>query len=1197
MQRIISQDDSDAMVEPVTQRGTAATTTTTSGTTLPYSHHELPFLSIKNPSASSGKYFEIELGEDDYINDIHSPAMFKPPTPISPTSSFGSTSAKQLFNGQVKKQQSTTLQAILNEYCDLTMSSSTASLEEASEVDDENCKYVHEIASIRGLRHQFYLELVFWILVASTAGLLLICCRWIKWMRAYLTYTYSNNRGESFENATKVIIESKDLREWTICKIKKGYIRNYDSDQRVSIEPIRIRYFLYRNLVFIYDPDLDSFHRVRFNTSLPYSKIHKMAEQEAENERDLRELLFGKNSTQVPMKSMIQILLDEILHPFYLFQILILVLWFIERYYIYCITISVVSLIAVFFSFWRTHDNLKKLKEMTSYHCYVNRLTQRAPSSFNRTIYSEDHTKKNEEIETMDSLDLTPGDIIEITNGMVMPCDVILLGGQLIVNESKLTGDSIPVKKRALPRVDDIIYDASRDSTYTVYSGTTILSSQPSQSGLFANKCYGIVSQTGFHTQKGKLILSILYPKTGVFNIYRDSFKFLFVLVFSGFIGMLATIITMVKAGQPSGNIILHVLDIISITVPPSLPIAMTTTVTFTMRRLAKRRIFCTSPARVNISGYVKIVIFDKTNTLTRRDIDVNGIIPSQKGSFEHYVKKKDFTTAFSADHALLRCLACCNDLSRIKTNLVGDPLDIALFRSTNWDIQEYSEAVTKHTLLYPHRNMQQEKNRDDSFSRIMVNEFKSSLQRMSVMVRDNTTGDVWCFVKGSAESIKSISKPSSIPGDFNIVLRKYAQKGYRILACGVKKMNEESISSQKSISREEIESDLEFVGLALVENKVKKGAFKAVKTLTDCNIKCIMVTGDNPYTSITIGKKSHIIESRKAIFLSELKENSDKTIPHTTNYSQNIFWRNVDTNHKISTQELLTMQNIELVITGEVFEYVLKEHRKFVKSNRREPYINTKKPSLLHVIVTSCNIYSRFSPYNKKILVEELQKMGYDVGMVGDGSNDLFALQTAHTGISLADTETSIAAPFTSLKPRVSSIVTLIREGRASLLTFFQIFKFTALYAITRIITVQILLQRNCNLSNFQYLYIDLFVILPTTLLMTRTDASLALKREKPPNTLISRFIFLSLLGHVLLAAGFLWMVWTEIEKEPWFHGTTEIKFKIYRDIPLRSYEATIMFFICTFCIINIAICMSISKPFKLPIITNNCKFLLKIH
>nr|CAG4718932.1 unnamed protein product [Naegleria fowleri] len=108
----------------------------------------------------------------------------------------------------------------------------------------------------------------------------------------------------------------------------------------------------------------------------------------------------------------------------------------------------------------------------------------------------------------------------------------------------------------------------------------------------------------------------------------------------------------------------------------------------------------------------------------------------------------------------------------------------------------------------------------------------------------------------------------------------------------------------------------------------------------------------------------------------------------------------------------------------------------------------------------------------------------------------------------------------------------------------------------------------------------------------MTRTDASLALKREKPPNTLISRFIFLSLLGHVLLAAGFLWMVWTEIEKEPWFHGTTEIKFKIYRDIPLRSYEATIMFFICTFCIINIAICMSISKPFKLPIITNNFTF-----
>lgn len=51
---------------------------------------------------------------------------------------------------------------------------------------------------------------------------------------------------------------------------------------------------------------------------------------------------------------------------------------------------------------------------------------------------------------------------------------------------------------------------------------------------------------------------------------------------------------------------------------------------------------------------------------------------------------------------------------------------------------------------------------------------------------------------------------------------------------------------------------------------------------------------------------------------------------------------------------------------------------------------------------------------------------------MVGDGANDCGALKEANIGLSLSQTEASIAAPFTAKDLNVSAIISLIRESRA---------------------------------------------------------------------------------------------------------------------------------------------------------------------
>jgi cation-transporting ATPase 13A2 len=78
------------------------------------------------------------------------------------------------------------------------------------------------------------------------------------------------------------------------------------------------------------------------------------------------------------------------------------------------------------------------------------------------------------ELTEMPSDNLVPGDVIEIPENCSMPCDLILLTGSCIVNESMLTGESIPVIKSSLPFTNDV-YDVASDTKYTLYGGTKVI--------------------------------------------------------------------------------------------------------------------------------------------------------------------------------------------------------------------------------------------------------------------------------------------------------------------------------------------------------------------------------------------------------------------------------------------------------------------------------------------------------------------------------------------------------------------------------------------------------------------------------------------------------------------------------------------------------------------------------------------------
>ncbi len=107
------------------------------------------------------------------------------------------------------------------------------------------------------------------------------------------------------------------------------------------------------------------------------------------------------------------------------------ILWIFEAYYIFAGTIAVLATASLIATLIETHDSLVRISEMARFECDVNVLQQ---GQWARRS----------------SLTLVPGDVVEVEDESVVPCDLALLDGDCVVNEAMLTGESVPVVKGAL---------------------------------------------------------------------------------------------------------------------------------------------------------------------------------------------------------------------------------------------------------------------------------------------------------------------------------------------------------------------------------------------------------------------------------------------------------------------------------------------------------------------------------------------------------------------------------------------------------------------------------------------------------------------------------------------------------------------------------------------------------------------------
>ena len=716
--------------------------------------------------------------------------------------------------------------------------------------------------------------------------------------------------------------------------------------------------FDFRLFKYYFDPTQKRFLPIKFTlqnlTNYQIHEIHGRGHKDQDKYEE-KKALYGLNSTEVPEKPIAQILVDEILSPFYLFQIFSCALWFYDAYQIYASVILVTTVISILMTLWDAYHNMKNLRKMSFYETdvfvYRGVRDYLDTSSKEKTNIDPDISKFRKKVS---SLELIPGDIIEVPENTVIPCDLILLNGSCIMNECMLTGESIPVLKNSLP-YNNLIFNPNDENKGSIlFSGTKCIETRYFLKGTIP--VLSLVFQTGFNTMKGQLVRSILFPKNNSFQFYKDSLKFIGAMSCIAALGFIWSLVSLMHNNDDTQDIVLKCLDMITVTVPPALPACMTVGIQFALIRLKKKQIYCISPLKINISGKINIMCFDKTGTLTEEGLDTYGVRPvfetaTKKTSFiplkkvsdlntslskpiqispipsgnmlkndsmlEKKSKKKSVLKQVSPEELMLEGLASCHSLTSVAGSLIGDPLDIKMFESTGWILEDNNENKFDELVLSvvkPNSKMMQNTVKPNDFDSVaqslIMNEFQheigiirrfefsSKLQRMSVIVKNLTENSFRLHIKGSPEKLRELCVKESIPANFHKVLDNYSKNGFRVLALASRSL-QISFKNVHKYEREVFEKDVFFTGFLIMENKLKTRTLEIIDILQEANVRTIMVTGDNALTAISVARQCHIVNPRQRVYLGDL---SDKPV----NGKYKLIWKDFDfSEHQLNPDTL----------------------------------------------------------------------------------------------------------------------------------------------------------------------------------------------------------------------------------------------------------------------------------------------------
>ena len=272
----------------------------------------------------------------------------------------------------------------------------------------------------------------------------------------------------------------------------------------------------------------------------------------------------------------------------------------------------------------------------------------------------------------VDSERIVPNDIVRLHLGSIVPADLVVLESKkLSLNESALTGESLPIEKK------------EGDSCF---AGTHV------SSGLLIGK----ITATGKHTRFGQTLISIEGASKRSL-LEKDILSISRFLIIISLIAITLLSIFFLVFKKPIGELIQLDLSLLIAGVPVALPTVMTLILSIGMVRLARKHVIVRNASSLENLSNVNWLLSDKTGTLTENAISVVKVVPYE-GFSKNDVVKYALYTEDNEENPIQSAMKNFARRHKIKRDgeIISDfmPFDSERKRSTAWVLKDGKKTI-----------------------------------------------------------------------------------------------------------------------------------------------------------------------------------------------------------------------------------------------------------------------------------------------------------------------------------------------------------------------------------------------------------------------------------------------------------------------------------------------------------------------
>jgi cation-transporting ATPase I len=465
---------------------------------------------------------------------------------------------------------------------------------------------------------------------------------------------------------------------------------------------------------------------------------------------------------------------------------------------------------------------------------------QRAVSALERRTAPIARVVRGGLAEAIDADDLVVGDILAFEAGDAVPADCRLIGASdLEVDESSLTGESVPVAKDTLPVFASVV----ADRTSMLYEGTTVA----------AGEATGVVVAVGAATEANSAVWAAKPPPPGGVEMRLRELTAMTIPFAAA--GGAAVLGAGFLRGLPLATSIGPAVSLAVAAIPEGLPVLATAAQLAAARRLSARDTVVRNPRALEALGRVDVLCADKTGTLTEGRIELTAVAVDGKS----------------------RPVGDCGVTHR---RLVAAALRASPHENGDRPLPHMTdEAVVRGA----RRIGVSETEGSDGWERIDDLPFESSRGFHATL--GSVAGSYSITVKGAPEELlgrctrRLTSSGRLVALDHAGRLRVTAQvdmiarHGLRVLAVA-----EGRVESTDELA-DEMVTDLDLLGLIALADPVRATAAEAVGGIQAAGVRVVMVTGDHPSTAEGIAAELGILDSHRTLSGAELARMSDRRL------------------------------------------------------------------------------------------------------------------------------------------------------------------------------------------------------------------------------------------------------------------------------------------------------------------------------